>query len=357
MLPELIQAENGFYYIHWTENRRSKRVSTKTKDPAVAKRALANWLLGDERVAQDDGAETHTIATLWSRYETKHVDVKAMAADTAKFSWANLRPHFGGLTLAEVSSDTVEDYIEKRRAGIIGRKSKDSTIRRELNVLRACWNWCADPKRKIISSRDIPAFDLPDDGPPRDRWLRMEEVQKLLDAAAERRVGDRLSRGERFLWLALETGARKEAIWQLTWDRVDFDIGVIDFNVPGRRITKKRRAVVPISPSLRPVLERAYRERINDHVLDNEAEVWRIVKGIATAAGVEGVSPHVLRHTAATHMARKGVSLWKIAKILGNTLTMVERVYAKHCPDDLRESVGAISGGALRAVYQEGAGQ
>ena len=60
---------------------------------------------------------------------------------------------------------------------------------------------------------------------------------------------------------------------------------------------------------------------------------------------------------AALHMARKGVSLWKIAKILGNTLTMVERVYAKHCPDDLRESVGAISGGALRAVYQEGAGQ
>jgi integrase len=78
--------------------------------------------------------------------------------------------------------------------------------------------------------------------------------------------------------------------------------------------------------------------------------VWRIVRDIATAAGVSGVSPHVLRHTAATHMARRGVPLWTIAKVLANTLAMVERVYAKHSPDDLRVAVGMISGGALVAA-------
>lgn len=37
---------------------------------------------------------------------------------------------------------------------------------------------------------------------------------------------------------------------------------------------------------------------------------------IAKAAGVAGVTPNVLRHTAATHMACAGVPLWKIAKVL-----------------------------------------
>jgi hypothetical protein len=49
-------------------------------------------------------------------------------------------------------------------------------------------------------------------------------------------------------------------------------------------------------------------------------------------------------------MARRGVPLWTIAKVLANTLAMVERVYAKHAPDDLRDAVGMISGGALVAA-------
>ena len=34
---------------------------------------------------------------------------------------------------------------------------------------------------------------------------------------------------------------------------------------------------------------------------------WHAIKRIARKAGLTGVSPHVLRHTAATHMARRGV--------------------------------------------------
>lgn len=349
-IPELQKADNGVWYVHWTEQRRSKRVSTRTRDVAAAKAFLAQWLLMERAAPSRADGSALTVADLWALYSAKHVEVHAMAAETADYSWRNLEPYFGGLTLAGVTSDVVEGYVAKRAAGKIGRPSKTSTVRRELNALRACMNWCASPKRRIVAAADVPAFDLPPDGPPRDRWLRHDEVQRLLDAAAARRQGERLSRGERFLWLALETAARKEAIWQLTWDRVDFEVGTIDFNVPGRKITKKRRSVVPISPALRPILERAYREREGTHVLDNEAEVWRIVNSIAAAAGVPGVSPHVLRHTAATHMARRGVPLWVIAKVLGNTIAMVERVYAKHAPDDLREAVGMISGGALVAA-------
>jgi integrase len=172
-----------------------------------------------------------------------------------------------------------------------------------------------------------------------------------------------MTRAERFLWIALETAARKQAILDLTWDRVDFETNTIHFDVPGRARTKKRRAAVSISSALRPVLERAYKERIGDLVLDNKAAVWKSIQVAAIKAGFSdqpivrgakpratGISPHVLRHTAATHMARRGVPLWKIAQVLGNTLAMVEKVYAKWTPDDPAGTVDMISGGVLEAA-------
>ena len=41
-------------------------------------------------------------------------------------------------------------------------------------------------------------------------------------------------------------------------------------------------------------------------------------------------------------MAQRGVSLWDIAGILGNSLDVVERTYAHHSPDYLREAARAL---------------
>lgn len=354
--PYLDQHENGVWYVHWTEGRRSKRISTGTKEmdgPAGAKAFFATWLTLDQQTPVV--GMTLLVRDLWARYFDGHVRPNAASTETAEWSWKNLSVFFADLLVSQVTYEKVESYMAQRASGKIGRPSKSPTIRRELNLLRACFNWCADPKRKILAPADVPQFDLPPDGDPRDRWLRHDETQRLLDAAAEIRQGERLARGERFLWLALETAARKTAIQQLTWDRVDFETNVIHYDVPGRRKTRKRRSAPPISSALLPVLKRAFAERLDPTrldglVLDNSSNVWAIVRRIAKRAGVADVSPNVLRHTAATHMARRGVPLWKIAGILGNTMQMVERVYAKHCPDGLVDAVEKISGGVLEAA-------
>lgn len=350
-IPVLRQADNGFYYAHWSEGRRSKRASMGTKQEAEAKKTFAQWLILG---GQNEDLTSLTIAELWKVYRLRH---KVASPETLDRSWQNLEPHFGALTPAEVDDQVAQAYLAKRSAGKIGRPSKPSTVRRELVAMRGALNWCADPKRKLLDPAALPHFDLPDGGEPRDRWLKTEEVQRLLAGAETLRRGGRLARVEVFLWLALETAARKQAILDLTWDRVDFETKVIHYNVPGRAQTKKRRTDVPISKLLLPVLERAYAERENDRVLGNGADVWASVQWAAIRAGFSkqvtktserpkatGISPHVLRHTAATHMARRGVPLWTIAKVLGNTVAMVEKVYAKHSPDDLREAVDTISG-------------
>lgn len=357
-IPTLAEADNGYFYAHWTEGRRSKRKSMGTKDKTLATQRFAQWLLLG---GQHPGAEVaYTIEDLWTVYYEKHVRPNVVGIATVDQSWANLKPHFAALTVPQIDQDAIDGYTAKRATGRIGKPSKPITVRRELLYLMAALNFCAKAPRRMFPKAMIEAVELPKAGDPRDRWLKMDEVQRLLDAARRMRRGDRLSRGERFLWIALETAARKQAILDLTWDRVDFDTGVIEFEVPGRRRTKKRRATVAISSSLRPVLERAYKERTGDLVMDSKAAVWSTIQHAAIKAGFSeqtvnrgekpkgtGISPHVLRHTAATHMARRGVPLWKIANILGNTLAVVEKVYAKWQPDDPASTVDLISGGSL----------
>lgn len=360
--PTIRQADNGYWYIHWTDGRRSRRQSTGTKDVAKAKAALGHFLLIEQR-SPTAPEQVFTAADLWKVYRKKH-GVKVASPSSLDSSWKNLSIHFGEMTLAQIDQDAVEEYERKRAAGLIGRKAQASSVGLELRHLRACFGWCADKRQKIITKAQIPDFDIPAGNEPRDRWLREEEIKRLMQAAAEQRGRqNRLTRVERFLWLALETAGRKTALYELTWDRVDFETGVIHLNVPGRKQTKKRRADVPISKNLRPILVRAHDERINDYVLDHPGDLYTSVQSLVVKAGLAkqdlrsgkkqrktGVSPHTLRHTAATHMARRGVPLWIIAKILGNSLQMTEKVYAKHCPDDLRKAVDMISGGVLETA-------
>lgn len=362
--PELKKGDNGYWYIHWSENRRSKRVSTRQKDLATAKIFLGEWLLMGREAAAENMASTLTVADLWDAYYKQYVKLEVVGVETADRNWNNLKAKFGEKHLHEIDQALIDDYEADRAAGKIGKKSVSSTVRRELSILRACINFCAgvstgkkNKKRKIskplITLADIPSFVLPEDSDPRDRWHTQEEMDKLHAAARAIRRGKRMSRGERFLWLALETGARAGAIMDLTWERVDFETDMVHYKVPGQRETKKRRTSVPMSAPLRTVMLQAYAERLDPAtdtglVMDNKAKIWKTVQRIAKHAGVAKTFPNAMRHTAGTQMARNDVPLWKIAKVLANSVEMVEKVYAKHAPEDLRESVGAISAAGRR---------
>jgi integrase len=85
-----------------------------------------------------------------------------------------------------------------------------------------------------------------------------------------------------------------------------------------------------------------------DHVVEYAGEQVASVKtgtrAAARRANLPGVTPHVLRHTAATWMAIKGVAIAEIARLLGHRDSRTtERIYLKYTPDYLRRAIGALS--------------
>jgi integrase len=147
-----------------------------------------------------------------------------------------------------------------------------------------------------------------------------------------------------FILLGLYTGRRKEAILTLRWPQVNLESGVIDCE-SGHRRTNKRRGVVRIPSRLLPHLKRA-RLRGSDlgYVLhDHGARIGDIKKqGACMRAGLEGVMPHTLRHTAATWLMQAGVPTWEAAGFLSMSVETLQRVYGHHHPDYMQAAANAI---------------
>jgi Phage integrase family len=66
-------------------------------------------------------------------------------------------------------------------------------------------------------------------------------------------------------------------------------------------------------------------------------------KSAVVLAGLEGaVTPHTLRHTAATWLMQAGVDKWEAAGFLGMTVELLDRVYGHHHPRHLQQAAKAI---------------
>lgn len=69
--------------------------------------------------------------------------------------------------------------------------------------------------------------------------------------------------------------------------------------------------------------------------------VWRIVKRHASRAGIDPdrLSPHVFRHSAATHMVEGGADLRTVQQMLGHASLTTTQVYTRVSPEHLHEVI------------------
>ena len=263
----------------WSEGGKTKRVSLRTADRGVAERRLKDNLA---RPAGD------TVAEIVAVYMAEKKET-ARSYDAIRFAWQATEPTFGHLRPDQITRKLCRDYAHARRKS--GRSN--GTIIRDLGFLRTALKW---------AKRDAGAqFDFPQAPPPRERYLTREEYDRLLEAC-------RLPHIELFVILALATGGRASAVLELTWDRVDFARGQIRLGKgEGRR---KGRATVPMNERARVALETAYEARTIDTVIEWAGKpvksVKRAFREVCARAGLEDVSPHVIRHTSAVWMAEAG---------------------------------------------------
>lgn len=271
-----------------------------------------------------------TVSDVVNRYLDEHINFLAIDHKRPASAWRSMEPHLGSVPINKLSGAIVSAYMRKRNV-------MPGTINRELGVLNSALRW-ANAQGYIDQLIFIPRMPST---PPRQRWLTEEECSALLEAAKE------YPHVYIFIAIALLTGQRKEAILSLLWEQVRWSEGYIDFNQDGNLSNRRKgRAIVPISTEMERLLRGIQSDSL--YVVNNNGRRVRDFRKawgkIVKRAGLEGVTPHTIRHTVATQLVRKGVPIIEVAKLLGHKDSRVtEKVYAKFAPDYLKNVVDNLS--------------
>ena len=353
------------------DGARKVRTGCPREDRAGAERALAEYISTKYKVPRERGRHPAEILVLdvLNIYLADKAGNHARPEET-KQRVLTLADFWQAFTLADLNGTCCREYVVWRvgqpwksaRPGQTGNPPRlvtEAAARRELEDLRAAIN---HHRREGLCS-EIVSVVLPEKATPREQWLTRSEAARFLWAAwrarqvmrderTRRAVGRHLAR---FILVGLYTGSRHGAVCGAALMRtigrgyVDLDRGVFYRRALGARATKKRQPPVRLPDRLLTHLRRWKRLGIaNEAVVEwNGKPVRSVRKAFAAAvqaAGLEGkITPHILRHTAATWAMQGGGDLWQIAGFLGMTVEMLERVYGHHHPDFQREAAEAVA--------------
>lgn len=293
-----------------------------------AETALAEYLAQREMPDRRGPANPSelTVGEVLARYADDRG--KAVSAPaTLAYSIGALAPFWGDLTCDAVKGSTCRRYERER-------KRAPGTVRRELGVLQAALNH-AHGEGLLVHPVKV---TLPKAGQQRDRWLTRSEAARLLRAAAPH--------VRRFILISLYTGRRASAVLDLTWTRVDLEAGLIRFRAEGAVETNKRRGRVRIR-RLACHLRRWQDPRASHVIMFRGKRLACIKRGIqlaAARAGLEGVTPHVLKHTAITWAVMAGASVEDAAEYFDTSAGTIRKHYWHHSPHHQERALNVIEG-------------
>jgi len=220
------------------------------------------------------------------------------------------------------------------------------SVRRRISALRTFFRYLIG--QGIVTEDPTRYLESPQSGVHLPKVLQIEEVDRLMHAIDEHPSRYRL-RDKSLLELLYATGMRVGEAIALTLPHIYFDLGVIRCFGKGAReriVPASVRALGYVEEYIadeRPRLVRTNRSDVvflsrSGKPLGREV-VASMIKKYANLAGIGiNVSPHILRHSLATHLIRRGADLRVVQEILGHVRVETTEIYTHLNRDDLKRA-------------------
>ena len=242
------------------------------------------------------------------------------------------------INFSKATEENIEDYLkELQKEG-----KKTSTASRSLATIRSFYQYLLRTKK--VKEDPTVSIQSPKIEKRVPSVLTSEEVELLLDQPKD--VDLKGTRDKAMLEFAYATGMKVTEIIDLNIDDVNFDENtVLCSNGKKARIiplgTLAEKALKEYVEDARPIIvkdetNKALFVNVNGDRLTRQG-FWKIVKYYKEQAHIEkDITPHVLRHSFATHLLQNGADLKSIQAMLGHSDISSTQIYAQFQTPELK---------------------
>ncbi|MCH6555454.1 MAG: site-specific tyrosine recombinase XerD [Chloroflexi bacterium] len=242
-----------------------------------------------------------------------------------------------------LSRSDIQDFILDLKE----RGYTETSVARKVAAVRSFFAFLA--AEGSITANPTEGLSSPRVGKTLPKAISPNEVDELLEQPARRSTPE-AKRDRAMLELLYATGMRVTELVSLDMENLNLDprspfVRCIGKGAKERSIPIHDHALEALNGYLedgRPMMVRNHNEvalfvnRRGERL--TRQGFWLILKGYAKSANLgDGVTPHTLRHSFATHMLRGGMPLRNVQEMLGHANISTTQVYTHLTSDHLRE--------------------
>jgi len=332
---------SGAWFRTWfdSRSRQTKRVSLGSTDYEECKQLLEDWYFL-HRKQRDQSPDDVTIAQILAKYWNEHGS-KVRSKAQVKAGINHWLEFYEDRKISDLRDVYLQEQFHKH---LFNKNMRGGSISRVITVGRAALNRAY--KRGELSQvpfiHDLPKVQK-QPLEPRGRPMSRDEIGMLFNATPSDTMRMYI------IWL-LATGARKEALLDLTLERCNIKDRLIQLNPHGRQQTTKYRPTIRMPEVIVPLVKRLKKEYpgtthiigLKQSRLRSPHESWNYAR--AKAGLDKQVNSYSLRHTISRELSRRQVSIYEIKSHLGHKPQDLDitSVYAPYNPAYLKAAAEGI---------------
>lgn len=296
----------------------------------------------DPKADRDKRRDAPTVKDLAARFLAEHA-VKKRASTAVNYELGfrlHVLPRMGSMKVADVSDEDVEKMHREMGETPIAANRVVAALSKAFNLAER-WKWRARGTNPCEFVEDYPEET-------RQRILAPDEVARLWEAMRQSN-----SVAAPLFQLLLLTGCRTGEWRKALWSWVDLERGTL--SLPDRA-SKTGQRVVSLAPEVVSLLDALPRASV--FVLPGETggpmsghqKAWRAIR---TAAGLDDVRIHDLRHTFGSWAHRNGMSLKAVADLLGHKQLSTSERYISGIGTEAHRNATIVAGAIFGMTGKE----
>ncbi|MCL4551729.1 MAG: tyrosine-type recombinase/integrase [Bacteroidetes bacterium] len=332
--------KSPFYQLTYEIDGKKTTVSTKTKNLNDAHLFLINF----QKKREGESKEQIKILRL-AEFRDEYVDYIIQTKSKSyvrsiKLSFKMLIAFAGDIQLNRLDLRTVDKFITitfsrtPRGASLYYRTLKAAFSKAVL------WNYISEnPLKKIKSPKVAKVFPA---------FISETELRSILEKTKEEYLRD-------LFYTAFYTGMRQGELVNMKWSWIDLNENKITVHCTDSFTTKsKKERIIPISQNLRNIfvnrIPKVFSITNDDYVFSrvvgiklNEDFVSKKFKKVVRAAKLDDkIHFHSLRHSFASLLVQRGVSLYVVKELLGHEALSTTQIYSHLQQQNLRDAVNLL---------------